>query len=81
MALLDIRRHLGLSPKMSPELTRFLKEDPTFFKVGSQWYVKKAPLKTKVRFCPNCGHKRVKFEGGFYNCPNCEIKFHFTWLI
>lgn len=79
--LLGLRRALGLPASEAPRLTKALKEDKRFFRVGSLWYVKKASLKIKVRLCPNCGCKSVKYEGGFYRCPNCEIKFHFTWLI
>jgi hypothetical protein len=81
IGLLELRRSLGLPSKDASELTKALKADPRFYRVGSLWYVRKAKLKIKVRYCPNCSSKKVKLEGGFYRCPNCEIKFHFTWLL
>ncbi len=81
VGLLELRRHLGVPKKEAAHLTKLLRSDTRFYKVGSLWYVRKAPLKIKVRMCPNCGHRSVKYEGGFYNCHNCELKFHFTWLL
>ena len=81
VGLLELRRILGVPPRDAASLTKLLKSDRRFYRVGSLWYVRKAPLKIKVRLCPNCGHRSVKFEGGFYSCPNCELKFHFTWLL
>jgi hypothetical protein len=80
VGLSEIRRHLGLHPSDTSAISEMLHGDNRFFKVGSLWYAKDAPLKVKVRFCPNCSCKTVKFEGGFYRCPNCGIRFHFTWL-
>jgi NADH pyrophosphatase NudC (nudix superfamily) len=79
--LRELRKSLGLTSDRSGELRRLLEADDRFFKVGSSWYIKGANLKIKVRFCPNCGYKKVNFEGGFYRCPNCETRFHFTWLM
>jgi len=79
--LLELRRALGLPASAASELTEALKADPRFYRVGSLWFIRKAQLKIKVRYCPNCSSKKVKLEGGFYRCPNCEIKFHFTWLL
>ena len=81
VGLLELRRALGLPASEASELTKSLKEDARFYRVGSLWYVKKSPLKIKVRYCPNCSSKKVKLEGGFYRCSNCEIRFHFTWLL
>ncbi len=80
VGLSEITRHLGLQPSSTSELSNMLRRDGRFFKVGSRWYARKAPLRVKVRFCPNCCWKTVKFEGGFYRCPNCGTRFHFTWL-
>lgn len=81
VGLLELRRVLGVPPGGASSLAKLLRADPRFYRVGSMWYVRKAPLKIKVRLCPNCGYKSVKYEGGFYRCPNCELKFHFTWLL
>ena len=81
VGLLELRRSLGLQASEASELTKALRKDDRFYKVGSLWYVKKAPLKIKVRYCPNCSSKKVKLEGGFYRCSNCDIRFHFTWLL
>lgn len=77
----ELKRILGISGEKAAELSRILRTDRRFYRVGSLWYVRKAPLKIRVRFCPNCGHKKVRYQGGFYSCPNCELKFHFTWLL
>lgn len=77
----DLRKAIGLKSDRTSELREVLKEEDLFFRVGSGWYVRDADLKIMVRFCPNCGHRKVRYEGGFYTCPNCEIKFHFTWLM
>lgn len=79
--LIELRKSIGFEASESDRLTRILKEDGRFYKVGSSWHARKSPLKITVRFCPNCGWKVVKYEGGFYRCPNCEIRFHFTWLV
>jgi len=79
MGLREIRRHLGSSAS-AEGLSSLLRGVDRFFRVGSKWYVRGAPLKVKVRFCPNCGYAKVTFRGGFYLCPNCGTKFHFTWL-
>ncbi len=79
--LLELRRALGVPSGEASALTKALREDDRFFRVGSLWYVRKGDLKIKLRFCPNCGSRKAKYEGGFYSCPNCGIKFHFTWLI
>jgi hypothetical protein len=78
--LLDLRRALGLPVGDASRLRKVLKGDGRFITVGSRWHARKVSLKIKVRFCPNCDSKRVKYAGGFYQCQNCETKFHFTWL-
>jgi hypothetical protein len=81
IGLSELRRALGIPSGKASEISRVLRTDRRFYKVGDLWYVRKAPLKIRVRFCPNCGHKKVRFQGGFYTCPNCELRFHFTWLL
>ena len=81
VGLPELRRALGIADKEAGQLSLILRVSKRFYRVGSLWYVRKAPLKIRVRFCPNCGHKKVGFQGGFYSCPNCELKFHFTWLL
>jgi hypothetical protein len=81
IGLSELRRSLGISPERASELSRILRTDERFYKVGSLWYVRRSPLKIRVRFCPNCGHKKVRYQGGFYTCANCELRFHFTWLL
>ena len=81
VGLLELRKNLGLPASRASELTKRLRSDPRFYRVGSKWFIRKGQLKIKVRFCPNCSSKKVKLEGGFFRCQNCEIKFHFTWLL
>jgi len=80
LRLSELRKLLGLDRSESGRLLRILREDGRFYRVGSSWHARGAPLKITVRFCPNCGWKAVKYGGGFYRCPNCQIRFHFTWL-